>query len=210
MELRTKIDIDREQVAKTCHASYRAFCLEMGKPAQPEWSKISEDHKNIMLDSVNKILDGKIRSREASHDNFVALKEKEGWKYSAVYSEEKMTNPKLVEFEQLSSGDRLKETLFYECAASFRNMHLDHKTMEPLRDIISKFIASEEKSVKIPFTPLQEVIDIMEGLGFSETNYENNGWQVDFWYSMSHDDHGKYAITGSLFYGDMSISKKNR
>ena len=91
----------------------------MGLKTQPEWDELSDEHSEAILDSVNKIMDGEINSREESHDNFVVYKKANGWVYGEEYNLSFQTNPRLCEFKDLSLEDRVKESMFFECVNSF-------------------------------------------------------------------------------------------
>jgi len=108
------------QVGKICHEVHRAYCKEINSKTQPEWVNITNQHKEVILNSVKQILDGKINSPDESHNNFIKVKEEQGWVYSEKYSIENKTNPRLVPFENLSSKDRMKEILFFTIVSSFK------------------------------------------------------------------------------------------
>lgn len=91
-----------EQIAKTCHAIHLAFSKEMNIPTQPVWEEVEESHKNVLYDSIKKILNDEIKSVEVSHENFVLSKKKSGWVYDDVYSIENKTNPRLLSFNELT------------------------------------------------------------------------------------------------------------
>jgi hypothetical protein len=60
--------------------------------------------------------------------------------------------------------------------------------------------------------PIDEIQNILVGLGFEETELEGeetNGWDVDFWYIFVHPEKGKYELTGSLWYGEYTFCKKD-
>lgn len=107
-----------EQIAKTCHAVHRAYCNESLLPTQPEWDSVDDNHKQVIIDSVKKIFDGEITSKEQSHNNFVAMKKSQGWTFGN-YSMGDKKNPRLVPFEQLNIHDKIKENLFFETVKSF-------------------------------------------------------------------------------------------
>lgn len=108
-----------KQIAKTCHAIHRAYCIENNIKTQPEWNDLDEKHIEVIIDSVRKILSGEIKTKEESHLNFVKYKISQGWKYSKIYSVENKTNPRLTEFNNLTIEQRTKEALFIECVKSF-------------------------------------------------------------------------------------------
>ncbi|QQV90434.1 RyR domain containing protein [Olleya phage Harreka_1] len=111
-----------EQIAKTCHAVHKAYCLQAGIKTQPEWDKVQTEHKLTIFSTIEKILSGEIKTQAQSHANFVDFKKTNGWKYGAGYSIKHKTNPRLVDFfSQLPLEDRIKESIFFECVKSFIN-----------------------------------------------------------------------------------------
>jgi hypothetical protein len=110
---------DIVQIAKTCHAVHLTYCESICAETQPNWDLLSLEHRNTIIDSVYKILDGIIEYAEQSHDNFVSFKKSNGWVFDNIYSLEKKKNPRLVDFKYLSKEDQTKEYLFFNCVKSF-------------------------------------------------------------------------------------------
>lgn len=110
-----------EQIAKTCHAVHLAYCSEMLFHTQPKWDELQNEHRETIIDSVQKIVNGTIKSKEDSHNNFIKNKKKNGWIYGETYSLIDKINPRLIGFDDLSLEQRIKEALFFECVTSFIN-----------------------------------------------------------------------------------------
>ena len=111
--------MNKEQIAKTAHTVHLAYCKEMGILTQPNWDDINESHRDMVLDSVSKILSGEISSREESHKCFLDHKLSDGWVYGKEYSLDNKTNPRLVEFNDLDEEQKIKDALFFSCVSSF-------------------------------------------------------------------------------------------
>ena len=77
---------------------------------------------------------------------------------------------------------------------------------------IIEFINSEDKILKFSeMLPIKVIEDILVRQGFNGLDLngdETNGWQVDFWYNFNHPEKGKYTLSGSLHYGDFTLTKK--
>ena len=108
-----------EQIAKTAHAIHRAYCLEMGISTQPKWENVENTHKDVVYNSIRHIMQGSIKSAEESHSKFVESKYAQGWRFGEVYSIEDKLNPRMVDFSRLTTEQRVKERLFFECVSSF-------------------------------------------------------------------------------------------
>ena len=109
-----------EQIAKTAHAVHLAYCEEVGLNTQPEWGKVDETHKAVVINSVEKIITGTVNTVEDSHDNFIKMKHSQGWVFGEEYNIDKLTNPRMVHFSRLTDHQRIKERLFFECVKSFK------------------------------------------------------------------------------------------
>ena len=112
--------VSQIQIAKTAHAIHRAYCLEMNIPTQPHWDLVDNEHKEVVYNSIRHILAGNVTNVIDSHNAFVESKIASGWSYGNVYSLEKKENPRLVNFELLTTQQRIKEALFFECICSFK------------------------------------------------------------------------------------------
>ena len=86
------------------------------------------------------------------------------------------------------------------------------------KQIIMDFINSEDESMDLMFHPLNDFSKVLAEIGFNTQSggsinlahngnkWDTNGWQVDFWWTI-HREGKKYMIAGSLFYGNMKLSK---
>lgn len=75
-----------------------------------------------------------------------------------------------------------------------------------IKDLLLKVVNGEVDMVDLPFTPIKQIEKILNEIGIDTDNPESdtNGWEIDFWYTYE----GKYELSGSLHYGDMSFRKK--
>ena len=107
------------QIAKVCHNAHNVICKSAGMHIIP-WEKKSKEHKKTVADSLDKILNGTIRTPEEAHFNFVMNKREDGWEYGDDYSTRKKTNPRLCDWEVLDEIDQMKEEMFFAVASSFK------------------------------------------------------------------------------------------
>jgi hypothetical protein len=115
------MELNLDEIAKICHNTHVRYCSNMNlKGMTLSWNDVQENHKNIIKDSLQKIINGEIKNPKESHNNFVKQKEKEGWVYGEDYSLEDKINPRLTDFENLSINDKVKEILFFETALNFK------------------------------------------------------------------------------------------
>ena len=81
-----------------------------------------------------------------------------------------------------------------------------------LKDIIFEWLQTDRKTpLKIPFAELNLYANVLDELGFGTkrdgalnlmhngNDWDTNGWQVDFWWTITRIDK-KYILAGSLWY----------
>ena len=106
------------QIAKACHNVHNVLCKKHGMQVIP-WEDKSPEHQATVADSLDKILSGAIRTPQEAHFNFVMKKRQDGWEHADEYSTRNKTNPRLCEWDELESVERMKEELFFAVASSF-------------------------------------------------------------------------------------------
>lgn len=85
---------------------------------------------------------------------------------------------------------------------------LKGKEMAKLTDYVKEQleVLKTENSVKVKMEPINDYAEAFEELGTYDSDWETNGWDVDFWISFTVQDQ-KYMLSGSWYYGGYSISK---
>jgi len=100
-------------------------------------------------------------------------------------------------------------------------MELNNLIKDEAKNLVSDFLSNDKNDVKLPFLPLIEYAHILSEFNFSTltksssinlmnegNDWDNNGWQVDFWWTIFRDNQ-KYILSGSLFYGRITLSKSD-
>lgn len=101
-----------ENIARVCHEANRAYCCTIGDTSQPSWEDAPEWQKASAIDGVNFLLE-EDRGPEASHENWLRTKEKEGWVYGPTKDPEKKTHPCCVPYADLPPKQKLKDAIFH-------------------------------------------------------------------------------------------------
>lgn len=105
-----------ENIAIVCHEANRAYCRTLGDTSQPSWDDAPEWQKNSAIAGVKFHLaaleSGVEPAPSASHDSWLAEKERDGWKYGAVKDPEKKEHPCFVPYDQLPVDQRMKDYIF--------------------------------------------------------------------------------------------------
>jgi hypothetical protein len=75
--------------------------------------------------------------------------------------------------------------------------------IETLIDVKVKEFLEGDKDVKIPRYALDKIITILKKNKFKDLkDYDSNGYQVDFWYTVQHPKKGKCVLSGDLYYNN--------
>jgi hypothetical protein len=106
-------------VAKICHAVNRAYCESMGDFSQPKWEDAPEWQKQSAISGVLFHRDHPDAGPSASHDNWLAGKAADGWKYGPVKDPEKKEHPCFMPYDQLPKEQQTKDALFIAVVHSF-------------------------------------------------------------------------------------------
>lgn len=101
-----------EDVARICHEANRALCVTQGDRSQVEWHEAPNWQRESAYEGVRFHLEHPDAGPEASHENWLAHKRAEGWRYGEVKDPEQKTHPCLVAFAELPAEHQAKDYLF--------------------------------------------------------------------------------------------------
>ncbi len=101
-----------EQIAKTCHEVNRAYCKANGDESQVPWESAPNWQRNSCIDGVEFHLANPNGAPGDSHRNWLAEKERTGWKYGPKKDPEKKEHHCIVPFEALPLMEQIKDHLF--------------------------------------------------------------------------------------------------
>lgn len=111
-----------EEIAEVCHELNRAYCAVILDPAQPSWSDAPAWQRVSALEGVNNILKGVVTTPKQSHINWATKKFEDGWRYGPVKDPEAKTHPDLVDYEELTPEQRIKDTLFFQTVQALMSL----------------------------------------------------------------------------------------
>ncbi len=112
--------MNKFDIARICHEVNAAYCRSLGDDSQPTWEDSEEWMRESAVDGVKFHLDNPDVGPEASHENWMALKEKEGWKYGPEKNVEKKEHPCFVEFDDLPIEQKAKDYIFRQIVHSLK------------------------------------------------------------------------------------------
>lgn len=99
------------KAARLCHEVNRAYCRSIGDDSQPAWEDAPQWQKDSAINGVEFHLENETTS-EQSHENWLKVKEAEGWIYGPVKDPEKKEHPCMVPYNELPIEQRTKDFLF--------------------------------------------------------------------------------------------------
>ncbi len=108
-----------EQIARTCHEVNRAYCISIGDHSQPTWDGAPDWQKNSAINGVNYHLANPDSKPEDSHNNWMAEKQRDGWKYGPEKNPETKEHPCFVPYDELPKEQQVKDLLFIAVVRSF-------------------------------------------------------------------------------------------
>ncbi len=103
---------DIEDVAEICHIFNRIYCEAIGDSTQPTWEEAPDWQKESAVNGVKYHLENPDSKPCDSHNNWLAEKEANGWKYGEVKDPEKKEHPCMVAYEELPKEQQIKDAIF--------------------------------------------------------------------------------------------------
>lgn len=101
-----------EQIARMCHETNRAWCEINGDSSQAAWEHAPTWQHESCINGVKFRLDNPNSTVAMQHENWLAVKQKDGWVYGETKDVEKKTHPCMLPYEQLPYNQRVKDSLF--------------------------------------------------------------------------------------------------
>lgn len=112
-----------EQIARIVYEANRTYCKTIGDNSFGEWEDAPDWQKETLYNGVRYHMihhkAGTVPVSSKSHENWLAEKERTGWKYGPVKDPEKKEHPCFVPYDQLPPEQRLKDYLFGAIVKAF-------------------------------------------------------------------------------------------
>lgn len=103
--------VDDIKIAKMCHEINKLYNKLMGCDTL-SWEDLDEKTKDGIMVSVNRVIDNPDITPSEIHDIWVKSKIKQGWKYGDVLCYTNKTHPCLIDYDELSILDKIKDEMF--------------------------------------------------------------------------------------------------
>lgn len=99
-------------IARVCHEANRAYCATIGDLSQLPWDDAPQWQRESAIAGVEFSVAHPDAPPSASHESWLAEKERTGWRYGPVKDAEKKEHPCFVPYDELPLDQRRKDALF--------------------------------------------------------------------------------------------------
>ena len=99
------------KIAQVVHEAVRAWQKANGQAAAPSWSRAPKWMKEASREAVLWRMGNPRASSSAQHDQWLAQKRAEGWKYGRTKNGARKTHPLLVPYADLPEVERRKDAM---------------------------------------------------------------------------------------------------
>lgn len=100
-----------ERLARSAHEMNRVYCEALGDYSHTSWDKAPEWQRESAREGVRALVRADLTPAQ-THENWVAYKQNEGWRYGPVKDAEKKEHPCMVPYDQLPQEQKVKDHLF--------------------------------------------------------------------------------------------------
>lgn len=101
-----------EEIGRVCHEANTAYCIVVGEPPPPHWDDAPTWMKESTLRGVRFAVENPEAPPSAQHDQWLAEKLEQGWKYGPVKDATAKTHPCCLPYEKLPQEQQRKDLLF--------------------------------------------------------------------------------------------------
>lgn len=106
------------QIAEVCHEANRRYCRTLEDYTQMPWQYAPAWQRESATAGVRFCIANPDAPASASHENWLAEKERTGWKYGPLKDDVAKTHPCFVPYEELPLEQRRKDHLFKAIVAA--------------------------------------------------------------------------------------------
>lgn len=112
-----------ELIARITHEANRVVQIATDDPVvSPTWDDAPDWQRESSIEGVQHALSG-ATPREL-HESWCQFKENDGWVYGEEKNAEEKTHPCLVDYDDLPSEQRVKDTVFHNIVHSLSSVEL--------------------------------------------------------------------------------------
>jgi len=108
--------------AKAAHNVNWQFCVALGDNTQGPWEKADDWQKESAINGVRNVIDNPHTTPEGSHQNWLKVKEEDGWVYGPDKDVEKKIHPCMCPYSDLPAQQKAKDVLYLVVVKSMLGM----------------------------------------------------------------------------------------
>ena len=112
--------MDIKYIAKVIHQANKAYCETLNDTSQVNWHNAPQWQKDSVIQGVQYHLDNPNLTAEESHNNWLKVKENDGWSYGEVKDLENKKHPCMKPYDDLPVAMKRKNLLFKQIVEAFR------------------------------------------------------------------------------------------
>lgn len=108
-----------ELISRAAHSANRGYCQSLGDDSLLPWDEAPDWQKDSVRNGVRFHLANDV-TPEQSHENWLAVKEADGWKYGPVKDAEKKEHPCFLPYADLPADQKAKDFIFKSVVDGFK------------------------------------------------------------------------------------------
>jgi len=108
-----------ELISRAAHSANRGYCQSLGDDSLLPWDEAPDWQKDSVRNGVRFHLANDV-SLEQSHENWLAVKEADGWKYGPVKDAEKKEHPCFLPYADLPADQKAKDFILKSVVDGFK------------------------------------------------------------------------------------------
>ena len=101
-----------EKIAKICHEMNRAYCNCLGDFSHVKWEDAPQWQRDSAVAGVVCKIENPTTTPRQSHEDWLKIKEREGWKYGLTKDIEKKEHPCFLPYDELPAEQKAKDWIF--------------------------------------------------------------------------------------------------
>ena len=101
-----------DEIARIAHEMNRRWCQLTGDNSQPDWDSAPQWQRDSAVAGVRYHIDNPQAGPSGSHESWLEVKVRDGWKYGPVKDPDKKEHPCFVPYAELPAIQRAKDAFF--------------------------------------------------------------------------------------------------
>jgi len=140
-----------EDIARACHEVNRAYCAAIGDNSQLAWEDAPDWQRESAMNGVEFTLVNPDAGPSASHESWLAEKERDGWTYGPVKNPAIKEHPCFVPYDELPTEQKVKDYLFQAVVRSLASRITSARTVHYIDtgDMASDEVAGQKTLIAV-------------------------------------------------------------